>query len=344
MPASTAINNKNELIEVLRFLAAFAVFFVHIPLVEKGHFGVDVFFVISGYVMMLSTRRNGDNFFLKRLIRIVPTYYALTIAVFCIAIVMPSLLITTTPDIAHLIKSLLFIPFIKNGIEHSPILFLGWTLNYEMYFYLMFAMALAVSHRYRGLLVSVLIFSIWCLCDIADVFYTRVYGDLMVFEFVLGVLLYMIMTLKSEPQFRWQIVGIVLLLVVMMALPQEKLPASRYLFTSRFFFAGLPSVLFIYLALVFLKNRRMPGILVVLGGASYVFYLTHPYVIRLVSALTGWFDGSMVQQLLALVLSIVAANVIAVVLYRYLEAPLTNQLRKWLLRRRQSGPEQPSVA
>ena len=42
----------------------------------------------------------------------------------------------TTADLEHLIKSLFFIPFNKNGAGHYPILFLGWTLNFEIIFYL----------------------------------------------------------------------------------------------------------------------------------------------------------------------------------------------------------------
>lgn len=313
--------SKNDTIEVLRFIAALAVFFVHIPTVEKGHFGVDAFFVISGYVMMLSTQTSGDQFFLKRLIRIVPTYYALTITVFIIAMFLPSLLNNTTADPIHLIKSLLFIPFDKNGTGHAPILFLGWTLNFEMYFYLLFAISLAVSHQYRGVVATVLIFSVWCLCSVADVFITKVYGDLIVFEFVLGILLYLILSLRSYKQ----IAVILLILSVAMLVSVDPLG-------SRFFYAGIPSLVAIYLALSLLKDRSLPRIFVLLGGASYVLYLTHPYVIQVFDKITGWFDGGITQQWLALALSLVLANVVAVILYKFLEAPLRHQLRKALLR------------
>ncbi|MFK7857999.1 MAG: acyltransferase family protein [Granulosicoccus sp.] len=313
--------SKNDTIEVLRFFAAFAVMFVHIPTVEKGRFGVDAFFVISGYVMMLSTQASGDRFFLKRLIRIVPTYYALTIAVYLIAIAMPALLNNTTADPVHLIKSLLFIPFDKNGIGHAPILFLGWTLNYEMYFYLLFAIALGVSHQYRGLVATVLIFCIWCLCSIPDVFIARVYGDLIVFEFVLGILLYMIISLKSYRQ----ILSIMLVLIAAVLLSDD-------LLGDRFVYAGLPSVLFIGFSLMVFKGKSMPRLFVLLGGASYVLYLTHPYVIQLFDKITGWFGGSVVQQWSALVWSLLIANVLAVILYQFLEIPLRNRLRNALLK------------
>ena len=85
------VAKKLEVIEALRFFAALSVVFVHIPIIAVGDFGVDAFFVISGFVMMLSTQINYDNFFLKRLIRICPTYYFFTIGVFLLAILFPDL-------------------------------------------------------------------------------------------------------------------------------------------------------------------------------------------------------------------------------------------------------------
>ena len=134
--------SKDYSIELLRFLAATAVVFVHIPIVKFGNIGVDIFFAISGFVMMLSTESSSKNFFLKRIIRVAPTYYIFTLGVFFSALIAPSVLNNTTADFSQLVQSFLFVPFDKNGVGHYPILFLGWTLNYEMYFYLLFALAL----------------------------------------------------------------------------------------------------------------------------------------------------------------------------------------------------------
>ena len=130
------LQNKITNIQVLRFIAAFSVMMVHLPLIGFGIWGVDIFFVISGFIMMYVTEKNHKNFFLKRLIRIIPIYWILTFGVFSVAILKPDLLNNTTADYEHLLKSLFFIPFNKNETGHFPILFLGWTLNYEMIFYL----------------------------------------------------------------------------------------------------------------------------------------------------------------------------------------------------------------
>ncbi len=65
---------KIEIIEFMRFIAASAVVCVHLPIVGSGEWGVDLFFVISGFVMMSSTATGTEKFYVKRLIRILPIY------------------------------------------------------------------------------------------------------------------------------------------------------------------------------------------------------------------------------------------------------------------------------
>ncbi|MFK8079940.1 MAG: hypothetical protein AB8B97_06635 [Granulosicoccus sp.] len=100
---------------------------------------------------------------------------------------------------------------------------------------------------------------------------------------------------------------------------------------ERFIYAAIPSMVVIGLALIVFDGRSMPRLLVALGGASYVLYLTHPYVIQVFDKFTGWFAGGPVQQWLALGLLVVIANALALALYQYLEVPLRAQLRKRLL-------------
>ena len=96
-------------------------------------------------------------FFIKRLIRIVPLYWIVTIAIFLISIFLPQYLNNTSNNYLHLIKSLLFIPFDKNGTGHFPVHFLGWSLNFEIIFYLLFAISLSFAKNFRSTIVSALI-------------------------------------------------------------------------------------------------------------------------------------------------------------------------------------------
>ena len=57
------LQNKIDSIQVLRFFAAFSVMMVHLPIFEFGIWGVDIFFVISGFIMMYITENNEKFFF-----------------------------------------------------------------------------------------------------------------------------------------------------------------------------------------------------------------------------------------------------------------------------------------
>ncbi|MCD7715441.1 MAG: acyltransferase family protein [Lachnospiraceae bacterium] len=117
-------------------------------------------------MIMLTTHRgpdsssgSGSRFFLrKRLIRIVPFYYLMTFFTYALLTVFPDLFEQTQTSVMFLIKSLLFIPFdIGNGVL-QPLLRVGWTINCEIFFYLLFFLALHISHRYRGVICSALLF------------------------------------------------------------------------------------------------------------------------------------------------------------------------------------------
>ncbi|MCD7766177.1 MAG: acyltransferase [Lachnospiraceae bacterium] len=153
-------------IQTLRGISAVLIVMHHMRFFARGAFGVDIFFCISGFMIMLTTHRGPDassgnrtRFFLrKRLIRIVPFYYLMTFLTYALLTAFPDLFEQTQTSVVFLIKSLLFIPFdIGNGVL-QPLLRVGWTINCEIFFYLLFFLALHISHRYRGLICSALLF------------------------------------------------------------------------------------------------------------------------------------------------------------------------------------------
>lgn len=122
-------------------------------------FGIQLFFVLSGYVISMSTDKIKDVrvFFVKRLSRVVPSYWLITLIAFVVMVLFPS--VYGAPSFGHLVKSLLFIPYFnpetKGGLH--PVLYVGWTMNMEIIFYLLYGMCLIVSHRARDLIVSVVL-------------------------------------------------------------------------------------------------------------------------------------------------------------------------------------------
>jgi exopolysaccharide production protein ExoZ len=118
------------------------------PFFNTGGAGVDIFFVISGFVMIISsqsllTRSDGwKQFGLRRIVRIVPLYWSLLTLKLVTLLLVPSVLRVTHIAPWAIIGSYLFVPSFNHDGDIAPILFVGWTLNFEMFFYLLLAIAL----------------------------------------------------------------------------------------------------------------------------------------------------------------------------------------------------------
>ena len=107
---------------------------VHHVLIQDGRvfgeFRVDVFFVLSGFVIAFALGSGTvgvRDFVVNRLVRIVPLYWLATLLVFFGALLRPDLFNSTTADVSELLKSLFFIPYRKESGHIFPMLFVGWT-------------------------------------------------------------------------------------------------------------------------------------------------------------------------------------------------------------------------
>jgi exopolysaccharide production protein ExoZ len=166
-PKRNLVNDRSKLetIQAMRGIASLLVVFWHASryfgpygtgwaaaLFEPGaSLGVDLFFLISGFIMVVTTRNSDGSpayaaeFMIKRFTRIWPPYFIATL-------LMMSLIpgrfspYTGPGGLARFVRGLLFIPTpIANTAAPTfgfPPLPVGWTLNYEMYFYVIFAVSL----------------------------------------------------------------------------------------------------------------------------------------------------------------------------------------------------------
>lgn len=119
--------------------------------------GVYVFFVISGFIMYVTGRKlSAAEFVRRRLVRILPLYWSVTLAVSLIAVLAPHAVHRTDVTAEYVAKSMLFVPY-ANPTQHAllfPILVPGWSLNYEMAFYALFALGLLAPARWRMAIVG----------------------------------------------------------------------------------------------------------------------------------------------------------------------------------------------
>ena len=329
--AVSATRERLDTVQALRGIAALAVVCNHIPAIENGAYGVDLFFVISGFIVCHVAAADPGRFMAKRLIRVVPLYWLCTIALFTLAAFAPHLMGATRADWVELTKSLGFVPYLKASGNVYPLLYLGWTLNYEMLFYVLFALSLLVAPtRPQWVAVPLLLtlFGIGQLVSFDNV-PLRFWTAPIVIEFVFGILAYGIwrrgLLTHLHP-------AIAVLLAVgslaVLVLVQPTSPNARP-------WQWGPPALIMFLATLSLEGRwRVPALWLLIGNASYSLYLTHPYVIQAFQKKVMPLDEFTPTKVSLMVAAAVLCCVIAVTFFKLVEKPSNLWLRRLLLRPR----------
>ncbi len=334
MPKSTAGKLNN--IQVLRAFAACVVVVFHTGFAFPGmhpfgSFGVDVFFVISGYIMARILDGKSEFFFRRRLLRIIPPYWLFTILLFLVAQRYPALMGSTRASLSELVRSLLFIPYAKGSNLIQPLLFIGWSLNYEMFFYCALGVALLFTRRHAALLGSalVLVTMLACMPFVAQSTIATFYARDIVLEFILGVLSYLFCrSLSADRLQRLRIpaLAVCLLSAVALVAIQGVFPQ---MVADRVLSLGLLSLLLVTSASMLSQagwdTKFAPAVLV--GDASYILYLLHPYCEygqdRILAKHLPWLHiNTAVGALIAVSLSIA----IACLVHLYGERPLVKVL------------------
>jgi exopolysaccharide production protein ExoZ len=144
-------------IQHLRGFAALAVVLFHACQwagvdFDIGAGGVDVFFVISGFVLWTAAQARPATpglFLWRRIVRVVPAYWAVTLLLAGLVAAWPGLLPQVRLEGPHHVLSLLLVPHMDPAGLPFPLLPPGWSLSYEAIFYLVFAAGLAVPARNR---------------------------------------------------------------------------------------------------------------------------------------------------------------------------------------------------
>ncbi len=270
-------------IQYLRAIGAIMVVVYHIGQIFGhdylfGAAGVDIFFVISGFIMWMISRKKEATpsiFIKKRLLRIVPLYWLVTLTLVTGALLRPNLFPLDHPTVTHVYLSLLFIPHIDPSGNVFPMITQGWTLNYEMFFYLIFSTSMVCSRKYQLYVLNTILLG----CVIFGYFITlnspigKAYTSPLLLEFLAGIYICQawlnnkILSIKTA--------------YVALALGISVIVASYLIFLTspppRLIVAGIPAVLIVSGAVSLEKRKKFPkiGLLKLLGDASYSIYLTH---------------------------------------------------------------------
>jgi len=339
-------------IQVLRAIAALAVFAGHLSneLSDTAHWnpvphltilagGVDLFFVISGFIMVHTSRDMFGHatmrreFVRRRLIRIVPLYWIITGVLAAHAIVRYGAAGLTEANLSPglIVASFFFVPWARPDGDMTPLLAVGWTLSYEMLFYLLFAASLALPRRAAvGATALMLIIAIAAAVPGGGPpGRTAGWPALIAVEFIYGMAIALLAGAVKLPRAAALALlglGITGLVVVAHASPQ-----SEY----RFALWGIPCALVV--AGVTLHRFPLASWpwrpLIVLGNASYALYLVHPFMgmPRLVTErVFGETRGPWLDHPIAYAIALVALMIgAALAVHVFIERPVIRILRRW---------------
>ncbi|AKU98431.1 Exopolysaccharide production protein ExoZ [Labilithrix luteola] len=332
-------------LHLLRVIAALSVVYFHTTSTaglglrwDVGSRGVDVFFVISGFIIAYIGTVKPEQFFRRRLIRVVPFYWAATLCVFAMVAAAPRLFRSATSNVPHLVASLLFVPHLAPNGETMPTLLLGWSLNFEVFFYLLFALALRISPKWSpAICVGWIVAFVLAIHGAATentllTFYARP----IVLEFCYGIGVFYLFRwctahaprLARHTVLKWLLlfvlVGSFVALNVLERYYRDAIP--------RYLIAGIPSFFIVISALLLERiygletNNRLIHLL---GESSYIIYLVHPYVVFTVLRVVVKDAGSYSPPALCvLIVGLLAfTSAIAIGIHVWFEKPVMAFLR-----------------
>ncbi len=331
-------NSKLTSIQILRGFAAVWVVIAHAtsliqhpeqlaPLVRLiggyGWFGVDVFFVVSGFVIYFTVHGkslSAGTFLVRRAERIVPPYLLLTTALCVLMLALPQIFKSLQFSIDHFVRSALYLSFTRYDY---PMLYIGWTLEYEMFFYLLASCALGCgAFAFKRLTVFICFLVLLGLAFAHSGYISRQIAFLtnpILLEFCLGFCCAALFLTRSIDK----TVAAVLLITIVMV--YSTIPAHRAIV------AGLPSVALLALCLWLEPYVTSPQLLrntvASVGDASYSIYLIQVFSLPLTDKLLRLFPDT-VGPTAFVVLATAFTTGIGWVFFRLVERPMLDFIRK----------------
>lgn len=332
-------------LQMLRGAAAMMLVVQHLglPIVRSGgewsahwlNAGVDIFFIISGFLMWHTTAgRNISplDFFRLRIIRIVPLYWTITTLVVLVSIFAPQLMQSAAPEPWRIVGSYLFVPIQNGNGMYVPVLGQGWTLNYEMFFYLVFAISLLFAGRWRFSVSAgvILAFMLLGLVKSGLPRWITTYTNTIMAEFVAGMLIAVWFNSRRSTRSPAPaamsgaavfISGWVALIILATYFPK----------VDRLLNLGVPSLMIFLGAILIEKSGSLPKLVLLrwAGDISYSVYLSHASVLSAAGQVWHKLEahGLPVSRFVFCVLAFAISMAAGAVVYRWIELPMTRYFR-----------------
>ena len=303
-----------------------------------GMAGVDLFFVISGFIMVyvMWDRPRGvkavGEFLWGRASRIYPLYWIISVVLLGLWFIRPDMVFSSIEGSPDIFKSFALLPQ-----DREPLLAVGWTLVHEMYFYLVFAGIMLLPRR------ALLPCLIWWALLIAmfQMYHIRgpqpsspalaLIGSTMTYQFIVGAVLAWALkigdqsrTVGASRKFETAAsilllgIGVVWLISTVMQLAQFPDNSVR-----GWELAGPCGFIVLGLACRDFAGKAIFSPLVTLGDWSYALYLTHVLSLTVMGRVWAQFSPQGLWDNAAVLIVMVAASIaISGLVYNYIEAPI----------------------
>ena len=257
----------------------------------------------------VNRRRTASDFFVNRLIRIVPVYWTLSLAIGAMLLIKPEVFGSQSFSADRVFSSLTFTSI--SFSSQPPLIFIGWTIELEMTFYALFALALMVKKISTSVLfASVGILFLVFVCNFSTI----------LIEFIFGMLIGLFVRDKRVSR-SWNWTALVL-------------AGAGFAISAVFDLAsvervikwGIPAFLLVFGVIGI--NQLRKSFLVEIGNASYSIYLVQVFVIPATYKIVGRMDLNQFAEVWA-VMCLALTIGAGLVVYRLVEFPITNRLQKW---------------
>lgn len=341
-------------IQALRGVAVLSVVLFHLMTIEKkyggtktilqdffsfGMFGVDLFFVISGFVMIAVTRGKFQNtkqairFLYHRASRIYPIYWVYSILVLGLFFVKPSLVNSSQGNQVDILASFLLLPS-----EILPLVMVGWTLIHEMYFYLIFFIVLLITPEKRIvnvlLLWGVLILVFNTSLELNNPFANLIFHPLTI-EFISGNFLAILFYRTSNKSLKTGSLLAMAFIGFIAAIYGHNLYQH---FTGhidpqgwwRILIFGMPALLMVFCFINAERNGLViHSALTKIGDASYSIYLSHVLTLSAAGRIWSVYSSdSIYDNYMMIPAMFILVIIVGMVSYRYVEKPLLTYSRR----------------
>lgn len=341
MPSQRLVN-----IQALRGLAAFGVLLSHLYIIEQkysqdhilpavlnfGMTGVDIFFIISGFIMVYVTHKwqnsaakHVPEFIFARASRIYPLYWCVSAALLMVYLIKPQWVFAASAgNDPNIVKSFLLWP------DHAayPLLEVGWTLIHEMSFYFIFALILFAAHRLRPLLIA-----LWAIIVVigaqlgwgsSNAVMAILFHPLSL-EFCAGAALgYALLKRESMMQGLPLLIAAIALFICSIMyhlINQQILPGVGW---ARIFTFGIAASVLLLSAFAYeQRGKTAPRWSIVLGDWSYALYLTHVLTLSVMGRIWAlWDQAGLWDNFIVLPILVIGSIIVAGLTHKIIEAPM----------------------